>query len=222
MFRGVRCKENGHADKSYYGSSDLCISLKSELHEIKTKYMSVVEQSDKENSGNINRALNLNNLQSTRTEDTSDKWSENIPTPSFAKIAQNSRQNGLRTKLNSFCRNIEYLEADIIAITETGCNDSIMDGEIIPARYQIVRCDRTDCRKHDGAFLVAARGLQIHRVSRCELDDVTATRSSVVLVILCDKMSVKEADEPLVPVDPLMIELHYPRCTRIGRDALHN
>ncbi|CAK1543268.1 unnamed protein product [Leptosia nina] len=66
---------------------DLCIRLKSELHKMKTKYMSVVEQSDKKNSGNINRALNVNNVQSTRTEDTSDERIENIPKPSFAKIA---------------------------------------------------------------------------------------------------------------------------------------
>ncbi|CAK1543269.1 unnamed protein product [Leptosia nina] len=47
------------------------------------------------------------------------------------------------------------------------------------------------------------------------------------LLVLCssywwDKVSVKEADEPLVPVDPFMIKLHYPRCTRIEWDALHN
>ncbi|CAK1553398.1 unnamed protein product [Leptosia nina] len=54
--------------------------------------MSVVEQSDKSNSGNNNRALNVNNGQCTHTEDISEKRIENIPTPTFAKIAQNPRQ----------------------------------------------------------------------------------------------------------------------------------
>ncbi|CAK1555231.1 unnamed protein product [Leptosia nina] len=125
---------------------------------------------------------------------------------------------------------------------ETGCNDSIMDGKIIPAGYQIIWCDRTDGR---GAFLVAARDSRIQRVSRCELDDVTVDRHSFELLcdfnlystsevvrnyklVLCssywwDKVFMKEADEPLVLLDlyhpPFVIELHYPRCTRIRRAA---
>ncbi|CAK1541441.1 unnamed protein product [Leptosia nina] len=93
-FKDQIFRKTGHANKSYYGSSRLCISLKSELHEIETKFMSVVEQSDRSNSGNINRALNVNNGQCTRTEDISEKRVENIPTPTFAKIAQNPRQVG--------------------------------------------------------------------------------------------------------------------------------
>ncbi|CAK1549470.1 unnamed protein product [Leptosia nina] len=148
---------------------DLCISLKSELQEIKTKFMSVVEQSDKSNSENINRALNVNNGQCIRTEDISEKRIENIPTPTFAKITQNPRQVGGSTS------------------------------------------EATKATKISSAT-IKTRRVKRHQLQSVDLETV--------------EVSVKEADEPLVLVDPyhppLLIELDYPRYTRIGRDVLHN
>lgn len=42
------------------------------------------------------------------------------------------------------------------AITESGLNESIKDGEFAPRGYSVVRCDRVDGRKHGGALLIAA------------------------------------------------------------------
>lgn len=75
---------------------------------------------------------------------------------------------GLRTKLNQFFTNIECSGSDIFAITETGCNDSIDDAEIVPPGFQILRCDRTDGRKHGGVFLAAAPGLELRKVNVTE------------------------------------------------------
>ncbi|CAH4037344.1 unnamed protein product [Pieris brassicae] len=49
---------------------------------------------------------------------------------------------GLRTKLVNF--NATLAEADLIAITETGCNESIADGELVPIGFTILRCGRVD------------------------------------------------------------------------------
>ncbi|KAL4709141.1 hypothetical protein ACJJTC_015790 [Scirpophaga incertulas] len=52
----------------------------------------------------------------------------------------------------------EMSEADLYAITETGCNESIYDAEFIPMGYKVVRCDRADGPHHDSScdrFLTA-------------------------------------------------------------------
>ncbi|KAG6446679.1 hypothetical protein O3G_MSEX004560 [Manduca sexta] len=76
---------------------------------------------------------------------------------------QNAR--GLRTKSNKFYNNIHSSGADLIAITETGCNESILNAELIPPGYQILRCDRVDGRKQGGAFLVATHNYEIREVA---------------------------------------------------------
>lgn len=91
---------------------------------------------------------------------------------------QNTR--GLRTKLCGFKNNIESISADIIAITETGCNESIQDAEIVPPGYSIIRCDRTDGRKQGGAFLVATHRFELRRVKLP--DDVNMDSCSFELV----------------------------------------
>lgn len=55
--------------------------------------------------------------------------------------------------------------ADLFAITETGCNDSIHDAEICPPGFTILRCDRADGRKQGGACLVATPRFELRRVS---------------------------------------------------------
>lgn len=72
---------------------------------------------------------------------------------------------GLRTKVDKFWRGIACADSDLFAITETGCNESIQDFEIIPSGYTIIRCDRMDGRKQGGACLVATPRLELRPVS---------------------------------------------------------
>jgi hypothetical protein len=60
---------------------------------------------------------------------------------------------------------IESSGADLVAITETGCNESIHNAELVPPGYQIIRCDRADGRKQGGAFLVATHGYELRKVT---------------------------------------------------------
>lgn len=53
---------------------------------------------------------------------------------------------------------------DLFAITESGLNDSVHDGELIPPEYKILRCDRADGRKQGGVFLAASPRLELKRV----------------------------------------------------------
>ncbi|CAH2218045.1 jg13431, partial [Pararge aegeria aegeria] len=71
---------------------------------------------------------------------------------------------GLRTKLEEFYESVASSNSDLFAITETGCNESINDAELIPPGYTIIRCDRTDGRKQGGAFLVATSRLELREV----------------------------------------------------------
>lgn len=71
---------------------------------------------------------------------------------------------GLRTKLEEFSAAVASSSADLIAITETSCNHSIRDAELIPPGYKIIRCDRTDGRKQGGAFLVATPHIDLRSV----------------------------------------------------------
>lgn len=54
---------------------------------------------------------------------------------------------GLRTKLEEFYLGLSSCSTDLIAITETGFNESINDAEIVPSQYKILRSDRNDGRK---------------------------------------------------------------------------
>lgn len=86
---------------------------------------------------------------------------------SFELYYQNVR--GLRTKLDEFSLGISCSNADLFAITETGCNKSIHDAEMIPQGYTILRCDRADGRKQGGACLVASPRLEMQRI-RSDVD----------------------------------------------------
>jgi hypothetical protein len=77
-------------------------------------------------------------------------------------LYQNVR--GLRTKLDDFYESVLLSDSDLIAITETGCNHSIKDSELVPAGYTIIRCDRMDGRKQGGACLVATPRFELRRV----------------------------------------------------------
>ncbi|CAH2109000.1 unnamed protein product [Euphydryas editha] len=72
---------------------------------------------------------------------------------------------GLRTKLEEFYVGISSSGADLFAITETGCNKSIHDAELVPPGYTIIRCDRADGRKQGGACLVATPRFELRQVS---------------------------------------------------------
>lgn len=78
--------------------------------------------------------------------------------------------------------------ADLFAITETGCNESIKDAEIIPPGYSVVRSDRMDGRKQGGALLVATPRFELRPVSA---GDVTVSDQVFELicanVYFCDK-----------------------------------
>lgn len=71
---------------------------------------------------------------------------------------------GLRTKLEEFYLGLSSCSTDLIAITETGFNESINDAEIVPSQYKILRSDRNDGRKQNKE----ARVLWPHRASSCD------------------------------------------------------
>lgn len=72
---------------------------------------------------------------------------------------------GLRTKTSDFYLAIASSDSDLFIITETGCNESIYDGELVPPGHRIIRCDRTDGRKQGGAFLVATPHFEMRRIT---------------------------------------------------------
>lgn len=71
---------------------------------------------------------------------------------------------GLRTKTKTFFTNVLTSNYDIIAITESGLNGSINDGEIIPPTHKILRCDRADGRKQGGVFLAVSSRFEMSAV----------------------------------------------------------
>lgn len=79
---------------------------------------------------------------------------------------------GIRTKTFQTLSFIESSGFDLIAFTETGCNESISDTEFVPVGYHIIRCDRTDGRKQGGALLVAAPRFELRRVPTPENIDI--------------------------------------------------
>ena len=56
---------------------------------------------------------------------------------------------GLRTKTKSFYSAVLTCEYDIIAITETWLNDSILHSELISHVYSVYRCDRKYAERSD-------------------------------------------------------------------------
>lgn len=102
---------------------------------------------------------------------------------------------GLRTKLEEFYVGVSSSGADLFAITETGCNESIHDAELVPPGYTIIRCDRTDGRKQGGTCLVATPRLELRQVSTTsdvnindknfELVNATVYLHNRLLFLLC-------------------------------------
>ncbi|CAG4932554.1 unnamed protein product [Colias eurytheme] len=113
-----------------------------------------------------------------------------------------------------FRKNLESFNSDLYAITETGCNESIHDGEIVPVGYHIIRCDRLDGRKQGGVLLVAAQPYckfaQSNKVPNCmnrQLDLVLSSSSRGEVLVVA-------SDEALVPVDVY----HPPLVNQFGHD----
>lgn len=87
------------------------------------------------------------------------------------------------------------LSADLIAITETGCNSSISDAELVPKGYSIQRCDRKDGRKQGGVLVAATNRFELRRIclstevdidkSMFELLGVQVLRNNKLQFILC-------------------------------------
>ncbi|CAG4986264.1 unnamed protein product [Colias eurytheme] len=102
------------------------------------------------------------------------------------------------------------MNADLFAITESGCTDSIHDLELVPAGYHIVRCDRADGRKQGGALLVAAPRYELRQNSLGrQLDLVLCTGFDAGTK---QPVCVSAADETLVPVDAY----HPPLAVRVS------
>ncbi|CAG4962375.1 unnamed protein product [Colias eurytheme] len=98
------------------------------------------------------------------------------------------------------------MSADLFAITESGCSDSIHDCELVPAGYHIVRCDRADGRKQGGALLVAAPRYELRQVCIPFVSIDSCRQLDLVLCAGFDEgpeppVCVSAADETLVPVD---------------------
>lgn len=73
---------------------------------------------------------------------------------------------------------------DLIAITESGLNDSIQDGELIPPGYHIMRCDRVDGRKQGGVFIAASTRFKLSQV---HIDNINTACFEVVCATVSQK-----------------------------------
>ncbi|CAG4968309.1 unnamed protein product [Colias eurytheme] len=110
--------------------------------------------------------------------------------------------------------------AQTYAITETGCNESIHDGEIVPVGYHIIRCDRLDGRKQGGVLLAAAQRIELRRVeiSNVSLDLVLSSSSRGEVLVVA-------SDEALVPVDvyhpPLVVSVSASSLERVDHCSEH-
>ncbi|XP_048477767.1 uncharacterized protein LOC125488663 [Plutella xylostella] len=103
---------------------------------------------------------------------------------------------GLRTKLDHFRNNLSIATSELYAITESGCNDSIFDAEIVPPAHDIVRCDRNDGRKQGGVLLVAKPTYELRKL---ELKNMIIDNEPFELGV--GSVEVSLSDAPLVPVD---------------------
>ncbi|CAH2104187.1 unnamed protein product [Euphydryas editha] len=100
---------------------------------------------------------------------------------------------GLRTKTNTFYTNLLTSDYDIFAITESGLNSSIHDGEVIPPNFNILRCDRADGRKLGGVFLAASPRYELKRLpiignvdaALFEIICATVHRKNILLFMCC-------------------------------------
>lgn len=89
---------------------------------------------------------------------------------------QNTR--GLRTKSEEFMINILQSEPEIICLTETWLNDSLVNSEYFPETYNVHRRDRNYVKtgqKYGGGVLIAVTSsINAHRRHDLELYDECA------------------------------------------------
>lgn len=136
---------------------------------------------------------------------------------------------GLRTKLNLFYSSIESSGSDLYAITESGCNKSIVDAELVPAGYQILRCDRADGRKQGGALIIASPRFELRPMKLPDNIDVNKHAFEVIaasvyqryrfLLLLCTAYIPPNAPEEEYLVLFKIIEhfsLKYKECLVVG------
>lgn len=97
---------------------------------------------------------------------------------------QNTR--GLRTKCLSFYRQVSCENYDVIILTETWLNDSILSSELFDDRYVVYRRDRDKRKKDGGGVLIAVlrkiNSIRMHQwESDCEdlwvIIDISITKS---------------------------------------------
>lgn len=73
--------------------------------------------------------------------------------PNINIYYQNTR--GLRTKTHNFCRQLSLENYDIVVLTETWLNSSILSAELFDDRYVVHRRDRDGRKKDGGGVLIA-------------------------------------------------------------------
>lgn len=75
---------------------------------------------------------------------------------------------GLRTKLNTFSNNVLQCKYDVIALTETFLNSSVLDGELFTSEYVVVRNDRTGDVGWGGVLLAVRNCYTVQRVTNVD------------------------------------------------------
>lgn len=86
---------------------------------------------------------------------------------------------------------MESSNSDFFAITETSCNESIHDNEIIPPGYKIIRSDRMDGRKQGGAFFVATNRFELLEIPTPTDVDIDSRSFEFVSVCVYSKLNSK-------------------------------
>lgn len=90
---------------------------------------------------------------------------------------------GLRTKLNRVCSEIIASQSEVFLLTETWLHSSIMDAELIPSGYNILRHDRPGARRGGGVAIIAA--------PKYELQPVYVDENSTICDLICAALCVR-------------------------------
>lgn len=94
-------------------------------------------------------------------------------------IYQNVR--GLRSKTNAFLHNVSQSNYDIIALTETFLTSSVMDGELFPMGYTVVRKDRAGDSGWGGVLLAVRDCFSVRVIEK--VDGLTPDMELIMAVV---------------------------------------
>lgn len=94
-------------------------------------------------------------------------------------LYQNVR--GLRTKTTLLFHNVSVTQYDIIALTETFLTDSVMNGELFPAGYVVLRRDRVEDAGWGGVLLAVKEEYSVCMIT--DVDGLTEDKEVLFAIL---------------------------------------